>query len=171
VRRLVAFLPLAALLALVALFGGWSLWRSSEVVPEAMVGKPLPALTIARLSGGAPAGLRLMARGPALVNFYASWCAPCVQEAPALLALKAEGVKIIGVAYKDDPAQAKAFLARLGDPYAEDLADPDGRVGLEFGVTGPPETYAIDARGVIRAKRVGAIDAAAADDLVAAARR
>ena len=63
-RRLVAFLPLAALLALVALFGGWSLWRSSEVVPEAMVGKPLPALTIARLSGGAPAGLRLMAAAP-----------------------------------------------------------------------------------------------------------
>ncbi len=170
-RRLVAFLPLAALLALVALFGGWSIWRSAEVTPEAMVGKPLPALTVARLAGGGPANLRAAARGPALVNFYASWCAPCAEEAPTLLALKAEGVKIIGVAYKDRPDLAAGFLTRLGNPYAENLADPEGRVGLEFGVTGPPETYAIDAQGVIRAKRVGAIDAATADELVAAAER
>jgi cytochrome c biogenesis protein CcmG/thiol:disulfide interchange protein DsbE len=79
-------------------------------------------------------------------------------------------VKIIGVAYKDRPDLAAGFLTRLGNPYAENLADPEGRVGLEFGVTGPPETYAIDAQGVIRAKRVGAIDAATADELVAAAR-
>lgn len=170
-KRFVAFLPLIALLALIALFAGWSLWRSAEVAPEAMVGKPLPAMTVARLSGGGAASLRTAARGPALVNFYASWCAPCAEEAPTLLALKAEGVKIIGVAYKDKPELAGAFLTRLGNPYAENLADPDGRIGLEFGVTGPPETYAIDAQGVIRAKRVGAIDAATADDLVAAAQR
>jgi cytochrome c biogenesis protein CcmG/thiol:disulfide interchange protein DsbE len=85
------------------------------------------------------------------------------------MALKAEGVRIVGVAYKDDPGAAGAFLKRLGDPYAENLEDRSGAAAIEFGLTGVPETYAVDARGVIRAKRAQPIDAADAEALIAAA--
>lgn len=169
-RRVVAFLPLAALAAAIALFAGWSLRRDPQVTPAAMVGKPLPALVLARLDGGGPVALRSFARGPALVNFYASWCAPCAVESPALLALKAEGVRIVGVAYKDDPETARAFLARMGDPYAGVLADRTGGAAIEFGLTGVPETYAVDAHGVVRAKLAAPVDAAGAERLVAAMR-
>ena len=136
-----------------------------------MVGKPLPDLALPILGGDGRASLRALAKGPALVNFYASWCAPCAEESPALMALKAEGVRIVGVAYKDDAVAAAAFLKRLGDPYAATLTDPDGAAGIEFGVTGVPETYAVDANGVIRAKRALPIDAADAEALLAAAAR
>jgi cytochrome c biogenesis protein CcmG/thiol:disulfide interchange protein DsbE len=160
-RRLAALAPVAALLALVILFAGYSLHRRAQVTPTAMVGKPLPALILPRLTGdGATASLTALAKGPALVNLYASWCAPCLEEAPALMALKAEGVKIIG-----------AFLARYGDPYAAVLVDRDGRGGVELGVTGVPETYAVDSAGVIRGKQTGPITAAGAESLLAGAAR
>ena len=168
-RWLAALAPLAALLALIALFAGWSLHRNPQVIPMAMVGKPLPDLKLVNLGGKGASSLRALAKGPALVNFYASWCAPCAVESPALMALKAEGVRIIGVAYKDDPAAAAAFLARLGDPYAVRLQDRDGSAAIEFGLTGVPETYAIDAKGIIRAKRAAPIDAADAEALINAA--
>lgn len=167
-KRLAAFAPLAALLAAIALFAGWSLERNPHVTPTAMVGKPVPDVLLPRLEGGGSASLRVAAKGPALVNFYASWCAPCAEESPALMALKAEGVRIVGVAYKDDPGAAGAFLKRLGDPYTEKLEDRSGAAAIEFGLTGVPETYAVDSRGVIRAKRAQPIDAADAEALIAA---
>jgi cytochrome c biogenesis protein CcmG, thiol:disulfide interchange protein DsbE len=168
-NRLAAFAPLVALVLAVILFAGWSLWGNPHVTPMALVGKPVPDVTLAALDGGSPVALPVAAKGPVLINFYASWCAPCAQEAPALLALKAEGVRIIGVAYKDDPAAASGFLTRLGNPYAQVLTDRDGRGGMEFGVTGVPETYAVDAKGVIRGKRASPIDAGDAEALVRAA--
>ncbi|HEY2177222.1 MAG TPA: DsbE family thiol:disulfide interchange protein [Caulobacteraceae bacterium] len=168
-RRLIVFAPLAALVLAIVLFAGWSLRRGPQVTPMAMVGKPLPNLVLAQLDGAGATPLRAAAKGPALVNFYASWCAPCAAESPALLALKAEGVRIVGVAYKDDRAASSGFLNRLGDPYAVRLTDPDGAAGIEFGLTGVPETYAVDAKGVIRAKRAAPIDAADAESLLAAA--
>ena len=169
--RFAAWAPLAALVAAIALFAGWSLRRNPQVTPTAMVGKPLPNLVLARLAANGRTPLRLAAKGPALVNFYASWCAPCAAESPALLALKAEGVRIVGVAYKDDRAASRGFLARLGDPYAVTLTDPDGAAGIEFGLTGVPETYAVDARGIIRAKWAAPIDTADAEALLDAAAR
>ncbi|MGI9168722.1 MAG: DsbE family thiol:disulfide interchange protein [Caulobacteraceae bacterium] len=170
-RRLAALAPVAALIAAIALFAGFSLRHDPRVVPMAMVGKPLPDLTLPSLAGGGNASLRSVVRGPALVNFYASWCAPCADEAPALMALKAEGVSIVGVAYKDEPAAAAAFLGRFGDPYQAVLVDRTGAAGVEFGVTGVPETYAIDAAGLIRAKRATPITAAEAEDLLERAGR
>ena len=164
-----ALVPLAFLLAGVVLFAGWSLKRNPQVTPMAMVGKPMPNLMLERLDGSGREALRAAVQGPTLVNFYASWCGPCIQEAPALMALKAEGVRIIGVAYKDKPAAARAVLGRLGNPYAVTLTDPDGAAGIDFGVTGVPETYAIDARGTIRAKRATPIDPASAETLLEAA--
>lgn len=169
-RRLVALLPLAALAAAIALFAGWSLKRSPQVSPAAMVGKPAPMLSLVRLDGHGRAPPGALAKGPALVNFFASWCAPCAVESPALMALKAEGVRIVGVAYQDDPNATRAFLARMGNPYAQVLSDPDGAAAVEFGLSGVPETYAIDARGVIRAKLAAPVDEEGAESLLAAAR-
>ncbi|HEY5106334.1 MAG TPA: DsbE family thiol:disulfide interchange protein [Caulobacteraceae bacterium] len=170
-RRLAAILPIAALMALIALFWGYSLNHDPKVIPMALVGKPVPALSLPPLAGGAPSPIRGLATGPALINFYASWCGPCAQEAPALMALKAEGVKVIGVAYEDQPDAAKAFLTRFGDPYQAVLSDRDGRAGIEFGVTGVPETYAVDAHGVIRAKLAEPITAAEAEEMLQTAAR
>ena len=170
-KRLIFLLPLAALVAAIVVFAGWSLKRNPQVVPMAMVGKPVPAITLERLDGSGKDALRGVVHGPALVNFYASWCAPCAQESSSLMALKVEGVRVIGIAYKDTPDASAGFVKRLGNPYAEILTDPDGSAGIEFGVTGVPETYAVDAAGIIRAKRAEPIDVDDAEVLLAAARK
>ena len=154
-KRLLAFLPLAALVLLAVLFVGYSLKRNPQVQPQAMVGKPMPALTLPTLDAGRPVALTQAAQGPVLVNFFASWCAPCEIEHPVLMKLKAEGAPIVGVAYKDAPENSRAFLTRLGDPFRERLVDRDGRAGLEFGVTGVPETSLIGSDGTILAKHSG----------------
>ena len=170
-KRLWALAPLAVLLIGVVLFAGFSLRRNPRVTPMAMVGKPLPDLKLAAAGQPGPVSLRRAVKGPALVNFFASWCAPCAQESPALMALKAEGVPIVGVAYKDDPAASARFLARLGDPYAQTLEDSTGSAGIEFGLTGVPETYAVDASGIIKAKVARPLTEADAESLLAAAGR
>jgi cytochrome c biogenesis protein CcmG/thiol:disulfide interchange protein DsbE len=155
VRRWLAALPLLGLVLLAVLFVGFSLKRNPRVQPAALVGKPVPALALPSLETGQVQTIHDAAQGPVLVNFYASWCAPCEIEAPALMRLKARGVTIIGVAYKDAPENSRAFLLRLGDPFAVRLLDRDGRAGLEFGVTGVPESFLVDAGGTITAKFTG----------------
>ena len=169
-KRWLAFAPLLILIALAALFAGFALKRDPHVQPHAMVGKPMPALALPALDSGRPAPIRAAAEGPILVNFFASWCAPCEVEHPQLMALKAQGVKVVGIAYKDAPANTQAFLTRLGDPFAERLVDRDGRAGLEFGVTGVPETYLVGSDGVIIAKHTGPLTPDAAEDLLKKAR-
>jgi cytochrome c biogenesis protein CcmG/thiol:disulfide interchange protein DsbE len=93
-----------------------------------------------------------------LLNFWANWCPPCREEHPLLVELaRSQGVAIVGINYKDDPARATAWLKQLGDPYVATVADPNGRIGIDFGVYGMPETFLIDRTGVIRYKRIGAI--------------
>ena len=173
-KRWLAFTPLVILIALAALFAGYALKRDPHVQPHAMVGKPMPALALPALDSGRPTPIRANgvpgAEGPILVNFFASWCAPCEVEHPQLMALKAQGVKVVGVAYKDAPANTQAFLTRLGDPFAERLVDRDGRAGLEFGVTGVPETYLVGSDGMILAKHTGPLTPDAAEDLLKKAR-
>jgi cytochrome c biogenesis protein CcmG/thiol:disulfide interchange protein DsbE len=152
VKRWLAVLPLLGLGALAAVFAGYGLKHDPHYTPNALVGHPLPAVTLPALNGGAPVALRVVAGPQTLVNFYASWCAPCIQEQPTLLALKAQGVRIVGVAWEDDPAKTRAHLAEHGDPYALSLVDRDGRAGIEFGVSGVPETYLVGPGGVILAK-------------------
>ncbi len=169
-KRWLAFLPLAALALMAVLFVGYSLKRNPQVQPDAMVGKPMPALTLPDLTTGRPVPLALAARGPVLVNFFASWCAPCEIEHPELMRLKAAGVPIVGVAYKDAPENSTAFIGRLGDPFRDKLIDRDGRAGLEFGVTGVPETYLIGSDGAILAKHSGPLTQADSEALLARAR-
>jgi cytochrome c biogenesis protein CcmG/thiol:disulfide interchange protein DsbE len=149
VKRLFAFLPLAALVLLAIVFAGWSLKRDPHVQPHALVGKPAPAVAMATLDGGGPVTTREGANGPFLINFFASWCGPCALEHPTLMALKAQGVRVVGVAYRDKPEASNAFIARLGDPFALKLSDPEGRAGIEYGITGVPETYLVGSDGVI----------------------
>lgn len=158
--RWLALVPLVVLIALGLLFGLYSLNRDPQVQPQAMVGKPVPALSLPNLEDGRPVALAEALNGqPALVNFFASWCPPCEVEHPVLVDLAAQGVPIIGVAYKDAPPNTEAFLARLGDPFSIHLVDRDGRAGVEFGVTGVPETYLVGADGTILAKHAGPLSA------------
>ena len=157
-NRWLAALPLIALAALAVLFAGYALHRDPHVIPKALVGKSLPDLTLPSLDGASEVRLRdELRQGPVLVNFFASWCGPCALEQPALLSLKARGVRIVGIDYEDTPPRgsaeaARTFLARLGDPFARRLVDPDGRAGIEFGLTGVPESYLIARDGRILAK-------------------
>ncbi|MBI1404752.1 MAG: DsbE family thiol:disulfide interchange protein [Caulobacter sp.] len=169
-----ALLPLAALLLLGLLFLGHALWRDPNVQPRALVGKPVPALTLPEMDSGRPEPVTLQPvtgeTGPYLINFFASWCAPCELEQPTLMALKADGVTIVGIAYKDAPVSAQGFLTRLGDPFTRRLIDRDGRAGLEFGVTGVPETYLVGADGRILDKHSGPLDEESARALLSKAR-
>lgn len=170
--RWLAILPLGALVALGLLFALFALKRDPNVQPDALVGKPLPALTLPDLETGRPQPLRAaLGDGVTLVNIFASWCAPCEIEHPVLVGLENQGVRVVGVAYKDAPENTKAFLGRLGDPFATRLVDRDGRAGIELGVTGVPETYLVATDGTILAKHTGPLTPEIAEDLLAKARR
>lgn len=158
--RWLSLIPLAVLALLAILFAGWSLQRDPTYSPDALVGQPAPAAALPLLSAGAgPPEMADLAQagagGPVIVNLFASWCAPCRIEHPQLMALQARGVRVVGVAYKDDPADTRAFLDELGDPFAQVLVDRDGRAGLALGVTGVPETFVVGADGTILAKHAG----------------
>jgi cytochrome c biogenesis protein CcmG/thiol:disulfide interchange protein DsbE len=167
VSRWLAVLPLFALAALAALFGLFALHHDPQVQPDALVGKPAPVLTLPRLVDGRPVDLRSSVKeGPVLVNFFASWCAPCAIEHPVLMEMTRRKVGIIGIAYKDAPPKTRAFLDRLGDPFATVLVDRDGRAGVEFGVTGVPETYLVGRDGMVLAKHSGPLTPKDAAELV-----
>ena len=164
--RWLAALPLLALAALGALFGLYALHRNPQVQPQALVGHPVPAISLPDLAGGAPVALRAAAAdGPMIVNFFASWCGPCEVEHPVLMTLKGDRVRVVGVAYKDAPPKTQGFLSRVGDPFSQTLVDRDGRAGIEFGVTGVPETYVVGRGGKILAKHSGPLDEAEAGRL------
>jgi cytochrome c biogenesis protein CcmG/thiol:disulfide interchange protein DsbE len=166
-RRWLPLIPLAVLGALGALFAGYALHHDPKVNPDALVGQPAPGVTLPGLDGAPAQPLKASLQGPTLVNVFASWCAPCAVEQPELMALKANGVRIVGVAYKDDPANTRAFLARLGDPFETVLVDRSGDAGVEFGVSGVPETFLVGADGVIFAKHTGPMTAQDAQGIAA----
>ena len=173
-NRWFALVPLVVLVALTAMFVGWSLKRDPAFKPDAIVGKPIPETVLPILSGSlaGPGQVDLKTAGvgkPMIVNVFASWCAPCRIEHPQLMRLQAQGVAVVGVAYKDDPAATRAFLDELGDPFRLVLVDREGRAGLDLGVSGVPETFAVNAMGEVVAKASGPlVDPAEADRLVAA---
>jgi cytochrome c biogenesis protein CcmG/thiol:disulfide interchange protein DsbE len=130
-------------------------------VPSALIGKAppdfeLPPLEGAGLPGLSAADLRAPGR-PVLVNFFASWCVPCVIEHPQLMRLSREGVPVFGVNYKDQPADGRRFLERHGNPYARLGVDGPGRAAIDWGLYGVPETYLVDRGGVIRWRMAGPV--------------
>lgn len=128
-------------------------------VPSVLIDKQAPAFTLSAQPGQEGFGASdLGAPGRAvLVNFFASWCLPCVAEAPQLLALKQRGVALWGVAYKDKEEHTARFLQQHGNPFARIGRDADGKAALEFGVYGVPETYLVDKSGIVRWRWVGAL--------------
>ena len=171
-KRLMALLPLAALAVLAVLFVTYGLHRDPNIKPQALVGQPVPAMALAPLEGGTPEEVRqaaMMAAAtgtPTVINLFASWCAPCEVEHPVLLALQAQGITVIGIAYKDDPAKTEAFLQRLGNPFSKVLVDRTGRAGVEFGISGVPESFLIGADGKVLAKFTGPMTPADAEALL-----
>ncbi|MGH6952388.1 MAG: DsbE family thiol:disulfide interchange protein [Vitreimonas sp.] len=153
-NRALAFAPILALLAVVAV-GTFLLLRDDGAGREkfitGMVGRPAPTYVLARLGGGEPVTSDALRGRAHLVNVFASWCTPCRAEHPLLMQLRQGGVEIVGVAYKDEPENSARFIAELGDPFTAIGIDRDGRIGLEFGATGAPETYVIGPDGTVRA--------------------
>lgn len=158
-RRWTLWVPLAVFLAVAAL-AAWRLQDTGEtVVKSALVGKPLPEFNLPAMIEGKPGLSRAdLATGkPRLLNVFASWCVPCIAEAPQLMKLKAAGVEIDAVAIKDSPEAVKTFLSRHGDPYARIGDDRDRLVQIGIGSSGVPETFVIDGQGKIAAQHIGDI--------------
>lgn len=151
---------LGALLLLSSLLVGLGR-EGADVLPSALIDRPAPEFALEGLAGRPGlATADLIGDGEVkLVNVFASWCAPCRVEHPWIEALAAEGITVHGINYKDDPANAEAFLAELGNPYTRIGADTSGRTGIEWGVYGVPETFVLDGRGRIVYRHVGPIQA------------
>lgn len=152
------YLPPLLFVALAALFAGGMFREDPDALPSVLVGRAAPSLDVAPLAG-LPVldASRLASDGPKIVNFWASWCAPCRVEHPQLMALAEEGVPVFGVNYKDDPEKAVGFLEELGDPYTAVGTDASGRVALEWGVYGVPETYVVDGDGNVVLRFAGPV--------------
>ncbi|HTS55284.1 MAG TPA: DsbE family thiol:disulfide interchange protein [Burkholderiales bacterium] len=142
---------------LIFLWVGLSL--NPREVPSPLIGKPAPSFRLARLDDPSQTIAENDLRGRVwLLNVWASWCVSCVQEHPVLVQLSKQGVvPIYGLNYKDERIAAQAWLAKNGNPYTLSMTDPDGKVGLDYGVYGVPETYVIDKAGVIRLKQIGPV--------------
>jgi cytochrome c biogenesis protein CcmG/thiol:disulfide interchange protein DsbE len=156
--RLRYLLPALGLIVLVVLFV-IGLRHDPREVPSPLIGKPAPAFSLTLLGDPATPYRSDDLKGrPVLVNFFASWCVACEAEHPFLMQLAAQGVEIVGMDYKDTDADGAAWLARHGNPYRTVVADPAGSAGLDWGVYGAPETYVLDAAGIIRYKQIGPMD-------------
>jgi cytochrome c biogenesis protein CcmG/thiol:disulfide interchange protein DsbE len=155
-------IPLAVF-ALLMVFFAVGLTRDPREVPSPLIGKPAPAFTLAQLHAPERTLGTSDLRGQVwLLNVWASWCVSCRVEHPLLLELaKANVVPVVGLDYKDKAEEGKAWLAQHGDPYRTSVMDPDGRVGIDWGVYGVPETFVVDKQGVIRYKHIGPVTAQA----------
>jgi len=142
---------------LIFLWVGLSL--NPREVPSPLVGKPAPAFQLARLDDPAHTVSEQDLRGQVwLLNVWASWCVACMEEHPVLVQFSRAGVvPIYGLNYKDQREAAQAWLAKNGNPYTTSIADLDGKVGIDYGVYGVPETFLIYKAGVIRYKRIGPV--------------
>ena len=159
----ITFLPLTIVFAVSVLFAIY-LWqigpggKDISTLPSAMIDKPVPEFDLAPIEGR-KLGLKSgdLKSGLSLVNVWASWCPPCRVEHPFLMALAENGVTIYGINYRDKPADALRFLRNLGDPYTRIGADTTGRVSIDWGIYGYPETFLVDQTGRIRYRHVGPI--------------
>jgi cytochrome c biogenesis protein CcmG, thiol:disulfide interchange protein DsbE len=176
--RLVFLLPLAVFVGLAAIFSVQLFsGKDASVLPSALIGKQAPATALEPIAGLVKDGRQVPGLDPldfagrlTLINVFASWCAPCREEQPILMQLSADKrFRLVGFNYKDKPADARAFLNEMGDPFAAVGSDPKGDAGIEWGVYGVPETYLVGPAGTVLYKHVGPFDEASVrDDLMPA---
>jgi cytochrome c biogenesis protein CcmG/thiol:disulfide interchange protein DsbE len=162
-RRLGYLLPIAVFGVIAAYFvGGLVSGRDPRAIPSVMIDQPVPEFALSPIDGMEGLGLSsadLRTGEIILVNFFATWCVPCRLEHPFLVDLAArDKVRLFGVNYKNEPAAARTWLADVGNPYGRIGADTTGRVGIDWGVYGLPETFIIDGNGRIRYRQLGPID-------------
>ncbi len=166
IRRL---LPLFAFLALAGLlFAGVRMnsGKDTSAIPSPLIGKPVPAFSLPVFDDPSRkfSGKDLLGT-PYLLNVWGSWCPNCREEHPVITGLAQRGtLRMIGYDYKDTPEDARRWLAEFGNPYALILVDEDGRAALDWGIYGAPETFLVDATGIVRWKHVGPIDATVVHD-------
>ncbi|RYU60045.1 DsbE family thiol:disulfide interchange protein [Methylolobus aquaticus] len=160
-------IPLVVFVLMVVLLGV-GLTLNPREVPSPFIGKPAPAFSVPQLHAPAEALSSEVFRGQvSLLNVWASWCVSCRQEHPLLVELaKTSRVPIYGLNYKDERNAALEWLARLGNPYRSSAFDADGRVGIDWGVYGVPETFVIDRKGIIRHKFTGPLTREAIDGIL-----
>ncbi len=150
-------LPPVIFATLAGLFAAGMLRDDPDELPSALIGQQAPETPTTALPGRVPYDASVLADGEVkLVNFWASWCAPCRVEHPNLSTLAEQGLPVYGINYKDDPAKALAFLEELGDPYAA-IGQDDGRVARDWGVYGVPETFVVDGEGRIVERMAGPV--------------
>ena len=158
--RLLRFVPLLVL-AVFIIAVAWRLMRpAEEEIRSQLVGQPIPEFVLAPAMPGKP-GLStrdLASEQPRMINLFASWCVPCIAEAPILMELKRQGVVIDAVAVRDRPEDVAAFLSRHGDPFVRIGSDPESRVQLALGSSGVPERFIVDGKGTIRYQHMGPIE-------------
>ena len=152
--RLGAILPLAGF-AVLAVFLAVGLTRDPSDIPSELLDRPVPAFTATTLDGGTVSEAALRGE-PLLLNVFGSWCTACLIEHPLLMDVGKE-VRLVGMNWRDDDDAAREWLRRHGDPYVLIVTDPDSDLAVDFGVTGAPETFVIDASGTIRHKHTGPI--------------
>lgn len=153
----------AGFFVVLAVFLLLGLGRNPNEIPSPLIGKEAPAFELPRLAGVAAPDTSSISSAslsgkPYLLNVWASWCMPCLQEHPQMMALaQRHRIRMVGMNYKDRPEDARRWLARNGNPFDEIMVDAQGRTAIDFGVYGVPETFLIDGEGRIRRKIVGAI--------------
>jgi cytochrome c biogenesis protein CcmG/thiol:disulfide interchange protein DsbE len=159
--------PLVLFAALVG-FLGVGLWRDPHLVPSPLIDRPAPAFHLARLDApNRTFSPQDMLGRVWLFNTWASWCVSCREEHPLLVALSNAGiVPVYGLNYKDSRADALEWLSHMGNPYVLNVQDTDGRVGIDYGVYGVPETYLIDKAGMIRYKQIGPLTLRALEETI-----
>ena len=161
-NKLAVFVPLALFIVLsVFLFKG--LDRDPTELPSALVGEPFPEFFLPKLSSSQPDPQPMLNKEDlvgqvVLVNVWATWCFACRIEHPMLNDLAKQGVKIVGLNYKDQRSDAIKWLEERGNPYLFNIFDTEGSLGFDLGVYGAPETYLVDAEGIVRQRRVGVVD-------------
>ena len=158
--KTLVLLPPAVFALIAGLFLGGMFRDDPEGLPSTLEGRPAPPLVLDQLGEQPPFSGEMLAQGGVkLVNYWASWCAPCRIEHPVLMQIAASGVPVYGINYKDDPEKALAFLSELGNPYLGLGADNSGRNALEWGVYGVPETFVIDGEGTVLLRFAGPVTA------------
>lgn len=158
-KKIVYFLPVI-LFVVLGLFLYRGISMDPSAMPSALIDKPLPAFSLQSLDGKQQHSEADLRGDVILLNVWATWCVSCRMEHPYLLKLSEQGLRIVGLDYKDDNSKALAWLQELGNPYSINMADKSGKLGLDLGVFGAPETFLVDRQGIIRYKRVGVIDEA-----------